>query len=42
MRKHIVHGYDRIDLEAVWNVATAELPPLVPSLARMAQETPTA
>jgi uncharacterized protein with HEPN domain len=42
MRNHIVHGYDRIDLEILWNVATAELPPLVPSLERIVQEPPTA
>jgi uncharacterized protein with HEPN domain len=40
MRNHIVHGYDRIDLEIVWTVATAELPPLVPHLENMLQEPP--
>jgi hypothetical protein len=37
---HVVHGYDRIDLEIVWNVVTAELPPLVRHLERMVQEPP--
>lgn len=32
MRNHIVHGYDQIDLEIVWNVVRDELPPLVPKL----------
>ena len=35
MRNHIVHGYDRIDHEIVWNVIHDELPPLVPLLERM-------
>ena len=38
MRNHIVHGYDQIDLEIVWNVVTVELPPLVPRLEKMLQE----
>jgi uncharacterized protein with HEPN domain len=38
MRNHIVHGYDQIDLEIVWNVVTMELPPLVPRLEKMLQE----
>jgi len=32
IRNHIVHGYDRIDLEIIWNVVQGELPPLVPLL----------
>ncbi len=32
MRNHLVHGYDRIDQEIVWNVVAEELPPLVPEL----------
>jgi uncharacterized protein with HEPN domain len=35
MRHHIVHGYDRIDLEIVWRVVQDELPPLVPALERV-------
>jgi len=38
MRNHIVHGYDQIDLEIVWNVVTVELRPLVASIERMLQE----
>ncbi|MDQ1301659.1 MAG: hypothetical protein QG637_1581, partial [Chloroflexota bacterium] len=30
MRNHIVHGYDQVDTEIVWNVIQIELPELVP------------
>ena len=32
LRNRIVHGYDEIDWEIVWNVADHELPKLVPPL----------
>jgi uncharacterized protein with HEPN domain len=35
MRNQIVHGYDSIDFEIVWNVVQQELPPLVPLLERV-------
>jgi uncharacterized protein with HEPN domain len=38
MRNQIVHGYDRIDPEIVWNVVQVELPPLVPLLERIIDE----
>ncbi len=38
MRNHIVHGYDRIKAEIVWEVVTADLPPLVPHLDRIERE----
>lgn len=38
MRNHIVHGYDRIDPEIVWQVVQVELPPLVPELERIVRE----
>ena len=39
MRNHIVHGYDVIDVDIVWNVVQDRLPPLVPVLKRIEQET---
>ena len=39
MRNHIVHGYDVIDIDIVWNVVHDRLPPLVPVLKRIEQET---
>lgn len=39
MRNHIVHGYDRIDPETVWQVVQEELPALVPELERILRET---
>ena len=38
MRNQIVHGYDTIDYEIVWNVVQDELPPLVPLLERVIAE----
>ncbi len=38
MRNRIVHGYDRIKVEIVWEVVTADLPPLVPHLERVERE----
>jgi uncharacterized protein with HEPN domain len=40
MRNRIVHGYDTVDLEVVWKAVREELPPLVPALERILQETP--
>ena len=39
MRNHIVHGYDVIDIDIVFNVVQDRLPPLVPVLKRIEQET---
>jgi uncharacterized protein with HEPN domain len=38
MRNHIVHGYDQVDAEIVWNVIQTELPALVPIFERIMQE----
>jgi uncharacterized protein with HEPN domain len=38
MRNRIVHGYDQIKIEIVWEVVTADLPPLVPALERILLE----
>lgn len=39
MRNRIVHEYDTIDAELVWNVVLDEFPPLVPSFMRLLEET---
>lgn len=38
MRNRLVHGYFDIDTEIVWNTATAEIPPLLPSLRAVVEE----
>jgi uncharacterized protein with HEPN domain len=38
MRNRIVHGYDAIKVEVVWEVVANDLPPLVPVLERILQE----
>lgn len=40
LRNRIVHGYDLIDLEIVWNTVRHELGPLVPVLERILREAP--
>ncbi len=35
MRHRLVHGYDIVDREIVWTVATRELPELLPELRRL-------
>jgi uncharacterized protein with HEPN domain len=32
MRNRLIHGYSTVDLDIVWQTATAELPPLVAAL----------
>ena len=38
IRNRIVHAYDEIDLEIIWNVVRNELPPLIPLLNRIMRE----
>ena len=36
MRHRLIHGYDKVRLEVVWEVVRQELPPLVQALRRIA------
>jgi len=36
MRNRLVHDYDHIDLDVVWDVATKRMPPLLEALERIA------
>lgn len=38
MRNHIVHGYDDLDAEIVWRVATDDIEPVVAALERVLVE----
>ena len=38
MRNKLIHEYFGVDLEIVWEVCTAEIPPLKPSLKKMLKE----
>jgi uncharacterized protein with HEPN domain len=40
IRNRIVHGYDQIDLDVIWNVVRVELPPLLPLLDQVMREAP--
>jgi uncharacterized protein with HEPN domain len=39
IRNRIIHGYDQIDWNIIWNVVAVELPPLVPLLEQIDRET---
>jgi uncharacterized protein with HEPN domain len=32
LRNRLIHGYDAVDLDILWQIVTADLPPLVASL----------
>lgn len=32
MRNHLIHGYDTVDLDEVWNTATGDIPALMTEL----------
>jgi len=38
IRNRIVHEYDRLDTDIIWNVVQNELPPLIPVLQRILLE----
>lgn len=38
MRNRLAHGYDEIDLDIVWQVVSAELPPLIIQLEKIVAE----
>ncbi len=40
MRNMLIHAYDRVDLEEVWNTATADLPALITALSAIAPKSP--
>lgn len=32
MRNRLIHGYDKVDLDILWNTVTSDLPELIPML----------
>lgn len=38
MRNRLVHGYDVIDLDVLWNTVTSDLPPLIAALQESVEE----
>jgi uncharacterized protein with HEPN domain len=38
MRNRLIHGYDAVDLNLLWDTVTADLPPLIEALERILQE----
>jgi uncharacterized protein with HEPN domain len=39
MRNRLVHGYDKVDLDVLWDTVEEELPPLIEELERIVAET---
>jgi uncharacterized protein with HEPN domain len=39
IRNRVIHGYDQINWKIIWNVVKLELPPLVPLLEQIDQDT---
>ena len=35
LRNRLIHGYDEVDLDIVWQIVTADLPPLIKSLEKI-------
>ena len=43
LRNRLIHGYDRVDFDILWQIVTQDLPPLVAGLNKiLSPETPTA
>ncbi len=40
LRNRLIHGYDVVDLDVVWSIATADLPPLVEALDKIVAVAP--
>ena len=38
MRNRLIHGYDVIDYDLLWNTITQDLPPLIAALCRIVEE----
>ena len=34
-RDRLIHGYDKVDLDLLWNIITVDLPPLIAELERI-------
>jgi len=35
LRHHLVHGYDKVNLDMIWEVLSVDLPPLIASLDKL-------
>ena len=38
MRDRIVHGYDRVDLQIVWDVVKRDIPDIKPKIAQILKD----
>jgi uncharacterized protein with HEPN domain len=38
LRNRLVHGYDAVDLDILWDIARQDLPPLIAALERIVEE----
>jgi len=35
LRNHLIHGYDQVDFDVLWQIVTRDLPPLISALERI-------
>jgi uncharacterized protein with HEPN domain len=35
LRNRLIHGYDEVDLDILWQIVTADLPPLIKNLEKL-------
>ncbi|HYH86818.1 MAG TPA: HepT-like ribonuclease domain-containing protein [Pyrinomonadaceae bacterium] len=40
LRNRLIHGYDSVDLDILWQIVTGDLPPLIASLESIINEKP--
>ncbi len=39
MRNRLIHGYDLVDLNLLWDTVATDLPPLIAALERITEQT---
>jgi uncharacterized protein with HEPN domain len=40
LRNRLIHGYDNVDFDILWQIVTQDLPPLVAELEKLLSPTP--
>ena len=40
LRNRLIHGYDKVDLDILWRIVQADLPPLIAELKRILESSP--
>jgi uncharacterized protein with HEPN domain len=40
LRNRLIHGYDNVDFDILWQIVTQDLPPLIAALTKMLSSGP--